>query len=796
VDTDALDADALGVDPELLPALAALFDPVYYGAQAGPFADAEAALAHYLAAGGSEGLDPHPLFDTGSYLALHPDADAAAAPLVHFLESTGAVDPGPFFDSAYYLAQEPHLAPTGASALLHYVQNARLGKAASPNPLFDASYYVTASDGAEGGTADPFAHYLAVGCPQGRLASRLHADMVGGLARLRRSRLARGQTHREAVVFFFEGGPGSELALLAQELLPDERRAEALVVLARRDASLSRVLPGNVLIVEDFADRGPVLRPSALRLLARSLAAPSASIVVTDMLDAVDGTLDVSRATYAVVLDGDAPAGAVVDALADGATRVVFGSRAAVGRAFPERAGYPANIALRPYDPGAPSEDRDSGAAFLRALMDFASRDAPTAVAPTPTRPAHSVRGRWKIIAPCSDWAVSGVNTSFEAAALELIRRGWDVEVLFTRDRASVEQSAGGRMPAIPYRFLERSRPGVEELWGALVEDVERRAPAILFTAYDFVGNSVIPALSEDVGAVMWVQADDGDYYEQAYRLGRYCNAVVCVSKRLREGVVELHPGIGRRTRVIHNSSVAERDTLEPRAPRGDLLRLIYTGRIVQYQKRALDFVPLADALLARDVPFRIDLVGTFPPHDEAAGRFPHEAAEHLERGTIRLLGRLPREQIFEELRAADLFVLLSEFEGFPLSLVEAMAAGCVPVVAEMASGIDEVVVPSENGLVLSGRDYAVWADAIVALHADRERLEQLSAAARAAVRAQCTVERVGEELDALLLEVAQEVRSGYARPPALTWGSSRSLFGDVLPPPSMARAVQLPGLG
>ena len=63
-----------------------------------------------------------------------------------------------------------------------------------------------------------------------------------------------------------------------------------------------------------------------------------------------------------------------------------------------------------------------------------------------------------------------------------------------------------------------------------------------MLTAYDFPGNSVIPALSDGVGAVSWVQSDDRDYYEQIYRLGRYCNSVICVSSGIQQTIRNLHP--------------------------------------------------------------------------------------------------------------------------------------------------------------------------------------------------------------------------------------------------------------
>jgi glycosyltransferase involved in cell wall biosynthesis len=249
---------------------------------------------------------------------------------------------------------------------------------------------------------------------------------------------------------------------------------------------------------------------------------------------------------------------------------------------------------------------------------------------------------------------------------------------------------------------------------------------------------------------------------------------------------------------VIHNSSVRQDEIVAKRGARTKTLRLVYTGRLVQYQKRVLDFVELARALDRTGTPYTISLIGTFSAHESTREAFERTAKAHLEDGRIRLLGRMGRRAMLEVLDDQDIFVLLSDFEGFPLALVEAMARGCVPVVAESRSGIPELLADGEEGLVVSGRDYDEWARRITELWADRRRLGRMSTRARSSVRRRLTVERAAGEFDRLFARVAEEVAAGtFDRPRSLHPGPERSTTGDVLPPPSLLRpaAVHVAGL-
>jgi glycosyltransferase involved in cell wall biosynthesis len=112
----------------------------------------------------------------------------------------------------------------------------------------------------------------------------------------------------------------------------------------------------------------------------------------------------------------------------------------------------------------------------------------------------------------------------------------------------------------------------------------------------------------------------------------------------------------------------------------------------------------------------------------------------------IRFVGY--RSNTVEYLRAMDLFVLPSLYEGLPLSVLEAMGAG-LPVVATRVDGTPEAVVDGETGLLVPPADPKALARAVVAVLSDRER------AARMAV---CGRMRAEELSDGALLDRLESV--------------------------------------
>lgn len=80
-------------------------------------------------------------------------------------------------------------------------------------------------------------------------------------------------------------------------------------------------------------------------------------------------------------------------------------------------------------------------------------------------------------------------------------------------------------------------------------------------------------------------------------------------------------------------------------------------------------------------------------------------------------------------LRAADVFALASDWEGHPIALMEALAAG-LPLVATEVGGTREIV--ADAGLLIPSRDSAALTAALQSLIADRTARELLSRRARA----------------------------------------------------------------
>ena len=113
---------------------------------------------------------------------------------------------------------------------------------------------------------------------------------------------------------------------------------------------------------------------------------------------------------------------------------------------------------------------------------------------------------------------------------------------------------------------------------------------------------------------------------------------------------------------------------------------------------------------------------------DESGGCYAARVREAGLDGTIRLLGFYPNGR--EIIRAADIFILPSHYEGCPISILEAMAERR-PIVATRVGGIPEQVRHEKEALLIEPGEPAALAGAIVRLAGDESLRRRLAEAAR-----------------------------------------------------------------
>lgn len=83
-------------------------------------------------------------------------------------------------------------------------------------------------------------------------------------------------------------------------------------------------------------------------------------------------------------------------------------------------------------------------------------------------------------------------------------------------------------------------------------------------------------------------------------------------------------------------------------------------------------------------------------------------------------------QNLLEKISDAALFVLSSDFEGFPNVLLESMAIGLPVVSTDFATGVARELIDKENGIIVPVRDREGLSTAICAIIADSELQEKM----------------------------------------------------------------------
>lgn len=152
-------------------------------------------------------------------------------------------------------------------------------------------------------------------------------------------------------------------------------------------------------------------------------------------------------------------------------------------------------------------------------------------------------------------------------------------------------------------------------------------------------------------------------------------------------------------------------------------LRLIFLGRHTA-TKGIHDLILINQILASNNIEVQWTILGNGPETSQLLKQW-----EKVDKVTFKHPSALP--EILNELLLNDILVLPTKFEGLPVSMLEAMSMGCIPIVTNLEGGIQDIVEDGFTGFKCSIDDNFNFAEQIIKLHFDRSLLHNMQHNAR-----------------------------------------------------------------
>lgn len=208
--------------------------------------------------------------------------------------------------------------------------------------------------------------------------------------------------------------------------------------------------------------------------------------------------------------------------------------------------------------------------------------------------------------------------------------------------------------------------------------------------------------------------------------LNKYTDALIAVSKDIEMLFRKAYPN----TRVSQIYNCID-FPLYPKSSNGEIRKELNIGIDSFWTGLAARLVPIknidmiinaARILVEKnldDLNFRISIFGEGPLKESLQNRID----KHGLKDVVKLHGH--REDILSVMNSLDVFVLTSRHEGLPMSLLEAMALGTVPVCTRVG-GMQEVIIDGESGFLVELDDAEGLAEILHFLQTHKHELRMI----------------------------------------------------------------------
>lgn len=205
---------------------------------------------------------------------------------------------------------------------------------------------------------------------------------------------------------------------------------------------------------------------------------------------------------------------------------------------------------------------------------------------------------------------------------------------------------------------------------------------------------------------IFMVLGDFNHYYESALKFDVIIDGYIAISEEIKSKLISKLPS---RKKNIHlsyfpvpepSNSVKENNQYAFNA--------VFVGRL-EKGKNPLILLEVDAILLKQDLSIQWTIVGDGPLMSML-----RELTK--DRENFNLVGFLNQEELQQVYEENKLFIMPSISEGLPVSLVEAMKHGLIPIISSISGGIKEVVESNVNGFLCISEDSLSFSNAIKTL--------------------------------------------------------------------------------
>lgn len=192
----------------------------------------------------------------------------------------------------------------------------------------------------------------------------------------------------------------------------------------------------------------------------------------------------------------------------------------------------------------------------------------------------------------------------------------------------------------------------------------------------------------------------------------------VAISHEIQSMMIKYY-ALSQKPELIYNPVDVKQFEIPPKAH--NTINLITAGRLSaqKNQKMLIDAFSLV-AKTRSDV--RLKILGDGPLKEELRAQIITNSLENV----VQLMGNV--DNVADCFAESDIFVLSSDYEGLPLVVLEAMAAG-LPIIATDVGGVRDIV--TDNGILVESRNCDALDDAILKLINDEKLRIQMGVCSR-----------------------------------------------------------------